>query len=235
VAKILQTVNSGFFGLARTVTGVKQAVGLLGATLIRSVTLASELLEDLGRSPHVSLALLSRQQQHGQLTAGIAQEIAKGTPFREDAFTAGLLHDVGVLIIAAHFPQWLDRALAAARKDGIPFHEAEARVNPVGHAEAGAYLLGLWALPSAIVEAVAYHHRPGITGTTTLDAVGAVHIASALAHEVRPEAGPFPGTVHPALDQDYVEAVGAANRVDEWRAAAEKIAGIPNATAQRNG
>jgi HD-like signal output (HDOD) protein/CheY-like chemotaxis protein len=227
VAKILQMVNSGFFGRARTVTSVKQAVAILGANLIRNVTLASSLADDLRRAPHLSPALLTRQQHHAQLTAGIAHRIAAGTPFQEDAFTAGLLHDVGILILAGHYPRWLDRAVDSAKRSGKPFHEVELTVNPVGHAEAGAYLLGLWALPTPIVEAVACHHHPGTTGSSRLEAVGVVHIASVLAHHARPELSPLPGTVHPELDMPYVESIGVAGRLDEWRAMAESVAGVP--------
>jgi len=232
VAKILQLVNSAFFGRPRTVTSVRHAVGILGTTLIRNVTLASELADDLARSPHVSTTLLAEQKQHGQLVAGIAHEIARRTPHREDAFTAGLLHDVGVLIIAGHYPEWLERATSAAREQGIPFREAESKVNPVGHAEAGAYLMGLWALPTPIVEAVAYHHLPGLTGSRELDTVGAVHIADVLAHEVRPELGPFPGIAPPVLDRNWVESIGVADRLDEWRAVAARVAGI-SGTSER--
>jgi HD-like signal output (HDOD) protein len=89
----------------------------------------------------------------------------------------------------------------------------EARERRVTHAEMGAYLLGEWGLPHEIVEAVAYHHSPGRTGTMSPSACTFVHVADALAYEVAPDAGGPP----PVLDEHHLLAVGLHDRLGEWR------------------
>lgn len=223
-AKIMQLVNSAFFGRPHSVANLRQAVCSLGASLLRNVALAGELGNALARDRRTPPGLLAKQQRQSQLSAAIAHRIMRDTPFAEDAFTAALLHDVGMLIVAGHYPKWLEKAVTAAARDRQPLHRKERELNPITHAEAGAYLLGLWALPMPIVEAVAYHHTPAAVGSTGLDLVAAVHVADCLAQEALPVSRPFPEAPPAALDMDYLASIGVADRVDAWRAHAARIA-----------
>ena len=98
---------------------------------------------------------------HSQLTAKIAGRLLPASPMRDAAIVAGLLHDIGKLVLATRSPQHFARAIQESRVEKIPLYEAEQRLMGVSHAEVGAYLLGLWGLPAPVVEAVANHHVPG--------------------------------------------------------------------------
>ena len=97
-----------------------------------------------------------------------------------EAFTAGLLHDVGKLALAMNFPEEYQFALAIASEREVPIWVAEKEVLGATHAEAGAYLLSLWGLPSGMISAVAAHHEPAADLGTRFSASTAVHLANLL-------------------------------------------------------
>ena len=84
----------------------------------------------------------------------------KGYPksLKDDAFLAGLLHDIGKLILIDEFEDYFNNVSEIMKAEQIPFHEAEKKLLNADHAELGAYLLGVWGLPDPVVEAVALHH-----------------------------------------------------------------------------
>jgi HD-like signal output (HDOD) protein len=132
-----------------------------------------------------------------------------------------VLHDVGELLLAAQRPAWLAEAAALANVRHIPLDDAETELFGVSHAEIGAYLVGLWGLPFRIVEAVAQHHAPTRGGCPgSVNVVAAVHIADALVSQGAAGRGAVPAGVPAALDQAFLGALGVAERLDGWRAAA---------------
>lgn len=142
-AKILQLVNSSFFGLPRQVTALPQAVAYLGVATLRSLVLSTEamsLFRPAARAAGLDVDALS---ERAVTTATEAARLAD-PDCRTDAFTAGLLSDIGLLLLAAKAPDLL-------RSD-----ESELGFT---HGGLGAYLLGLWGLAPGIVEAVAFHHE----------------------------------------------------------------------------
>ena len=145
-AKVLQLVNSSFFGLPRDVSSLPQAVSYLGVTTVRSLVLSTEamsLFRPAARAAGLDVDALAAR---AVATASEAAQLA-GPEYRSDAFTAGLLSDAGLLLLAAKAPELLRR------------EEAELGFT---HGGLGAYLLGLWGLAPGIVEAVAFHHEaPG--------------------------------------------------------------------------
>jgi len=158
---------------------------------------------------------LEALRDHALLTAGIARRIVSGYRRNvDDATTAGLLHDIGKLVLAVEMPDHIRTATAAARESGRPLHVVEQELFGITHAEIGAYLLGVWGLPYPIVEAVANHHAPGRVPEPGLDALAAVHVADVLAHECDPEGRPHPA---PSLDLTYVEAAGLTAQIPHWR------------------
>jgi HD-like signal output (HDOD) protein/CheY-like chemotaxis protein len=214
-AKLLQLVNSSFFGLARRISSVEQAVAYLGFDIIKSLVLSVEVFrtaDGLDRLPGFSL---DRLQRHALLTGNVASRLVAGTRQAEDAFMAGMLHDIGKLIIAEHFPERLAGLGAAAAADPRPLHQIEESLYGVTHAELGAYLLGLWSLPYPIVEAVAHHHRPRRVAPAGFDLLAAVHVADGLMCELGSDTG---GTGRAApIDEAYLAALGVADRLPAWR------------------
>lgn len=178
-AQILKLVNSSFFGLAQDVTTVDGAVNYLGAKTIRSVVLSIELFRDFDacRIPGFSL---DRLQQQSLLMAALARSAVRDTPQADSAFLAGMLHDVGSLVLALRMPDDFSACLAEMQSTNEPRHVVEQRRLGFTHADIGAYLLGMWHFPNAIVEAVAHQHRPNDDPNPTLDVLGALRLAAAV-------------------------------------------------------
>jgi HD-like signal output (HDOD) protein len=182
-AKVLQVCNSAFFRLPRRVSSIQQAVSYLGLSAVRSMALSAEIFSP-GKSLCPSLDL-GQLQKHALSVAGVARFLAVGTPWAEDAFLAGLLHDVGFLLLGRQFGDKMQKALDASAA-GMPLAEAERSYVGVDHGTAGAYLLGLWGLPYEVVESVAHHETPTGFGQSGFDVLSAVAVAHALVAQVKP-------------------------------------------------
>jgi HD-like signal output (HDOD) protein len=221
-AKIMQLVNSAFFAIPRRITSMQQAIVFLGSSMVRNLALSTETfraLEGVRLPPGYSLDAL---HDHALLTASLARQMLPEKKHAEDAFMAGMLHDVGHLILATRLPEHLAKALALATEQAISLHAAERQLSATTHAEMGAYLLGLWGLPYPIVEAVAYHHDPSRVEQRAFDVLSAVHVADRLAHEA------CPASSHgDPLDPAYVQALGVGERLDEWRKRAAELVAEP--------
>ena len=218
VTKILQLVNSAFFGLRTHVSDPEQAVALLGFDTIKSLVLSSQVFAqfDHAKLPSFSLDELWR---HAMLTGTYARRIAKDAgasqQMMDEAFTAALLHDVGVLVLVANKPDDYGRVLDLAHTTQIPDWQAEREVFGADHAHVGAYLLGIWGLSDGIVEAVAFHHHPGDYLASGFCAVAAVHAGNALA-EPQVRGGDGANEVI-GLDQAYMTRENLLSRLTRWR------------------
>jgi putative nucleotidyltransferase with HDIG domain len=217
-AKLLQLVNSAFFGLARDVTSVKTAVSCLGLTIVHDLVLTVEVFRSFKANEFVSEEYLEEFHRHAQLAARIAAGIAQKSQASPGIVLAALLHDVGKLVIAERTPAHFARAIAQAHEERKPLFEIEERLIHLSHAEVGAYLLSLWGLPSAIVEAVAHHHHPRRVPVNGLDMVLLVFVTNLLVHE---REALEQGAVPPAFDMELLEQAGLADHLPEWRKIAE--------------
>ena len=214
-AKILQLVNSSFFGLPRRVSGPTDAVALLGMQTVKSLVLCVGIFSEdtakfqggysIGALRNHSVAVSTYAKQ-------IAAAEASATDLREKAVLAGLLHDVGQLVLIANFPKEYREIRQAAQRRTIPLSRMEKEVLGSTHADVGAYLLGLWGFADVIVEAVAFHHSPADSATQSFSPLTAVHVADALEHQRNPQS---PGDAE--LDQSYLAQIGLADRIDVWR------------------
>src|SRR4029079_3114168 len=122
----------------------------------------------------------------------------------DDALLAGILHDVGKLVLADHFGREYALVCLAADKSSLPLLSAELDQFDASHADVGGYLLGLWGLPQDLIEAVAFHHDPSSQESARFTPLSAVHIASALVHtdgEASENDGEPPSMVK--LDRQY--------------------------------
>jgi HD-like signal output (HDOD) protein/CheY-like chemotaxis protein len=211
-ARVLQLVNSAFFGLPHAGIDLERAVGLLGVEIINSLLLSRAAFDAFGQAPGgIDMSSLWNESL---IVARAARAIADAEnatmPVRRAAYEAGLLHDVGHLVLAAAAPALFQSSHAAAAASGEPIHEAERRLIGCDHGVVGAYLLDLWGLPGWIVEAVAHHHTPRHAAESgTFSPLVAVHVASSMV----PTAGAAEGT----LDLEWLATTGLADRVPEWR------------------
>lgn len=218
--KILKIVNSSFFGLRQQVTNPAKAVSMLGLDLVKAIVLTSGTFDKFKnlKAPGFSL---EQMWEHAMRTGAFAKIIAKegGLDRRETdiAFMAGLLHDIGKLLIAAHLPDSFAVINKLAEKISIPIAEAETKVIGTNHSTIGAYLLGLWGLPDAILDATAFHHNPDNKPVTCLNSTTIVHIADALARSGQ-NIHQAQGTID-GLDYQYLQKAGHMTSLAQWKAA----------------
>lgn len=212
--KVLQLVNSGYFGMPQKLSSVRQAVSYLGTDLLKALALSVHAFGTLSPKAPRDFSL-ENLQRHAVQAARMVKRMVPDPKRAGEAFTAALVHDIGRIILAVGVPDLLDEALRQERKSGKPSHLVERELLGVCHAEVGAYLLGVWGLPLPIVEAVAYHHSPSMASEGTADALALVHIADAL---LGGESG-----IHAAdqanglLDMEFVARAGWADKLDELK------------------
>ena len=219
--KLLQLVNSAFFGLASQVSNVKQAASLIGIDNIRALALSVNVFSRFEGSLGEDLAFL---WNHSLATAGFAKIIAHSQNSSrtevENSFTAGILHDIGRLILASacgnDYKEVLRRAAA-----GTDLPAAEQEVFGCTHAAVGAYLLGLWGLPDAIVASAAWHHEPASGGPQAFSPMIAVHAANHYDYELHT----YPAfAAKPALDEALLGQLGLRERIPVWAKACQDLA-----------
>lgn len=222
-AKMLQLVNSAFFGLRRHISDPTQAVMLLGLDTIKALTLSVHIFSQFtpGKLGGVSLTQL---QEHSLAVATLAKRIAEVEPvpqqFVDHTFTAGLLHDVGQLILATNLPDEYNQVLNLVHIQNLELLEAERQVFAATHPEVGAYLLGIWGLPNPVVEALAFHHDPLRNLNKQFSPLTLVHTADVLVCEARPCRD---WDVLPEIDTGYLTELNCLQRLPLWRELSQKI------------
>jgi|SRR5579871_320137 len=216
-AKILQMVNSAFFGIPRRVSDPVQAVCLLGLDVIQSLVLSIHVFSRFDQDkvpPEFVEAIWRHSMTVGKLARRFAATRSTDRHALDEAFTAGMLHDVGKLALAANLGGSYRQLLEIAHQQQITAVRVEAAALGATHAEVGAYLMGLWGLPDSIVEALAFHHSPSESPQRLFGPLAVVHVADCLVAEIQPEDSVTAGS---ALDTDYLAALGLADTIPAWR------------------
>jgi len=219
-AKVLQLVNSPFFGLTRHIADAEDAVSYLGIDTIKALVLSVKVFSQFDQETIGGLSV-ERIARHDMNTGMLARLIATAEgapePTVDHAFLAGTLHDAGRLILAANRPKAYAEVLSLVKGEGLETCEAELKVIGSTHAQVAAYLLSIWALPQPIVEAVAHHHAPSECPADSFTPLTAVHVANALDSMAEP--GGDRGDEPHGLDRAYLERIGLLHRLPVWREA----------------
>jgi putative nucleotidyltransferase with HDIG domain len=205
-AKLLQIVNSAFFGLPQHVGSVAKAVNYLGLNIVQGLVLTAGVYDQLNGAdiPKASLeAIFNHSMAVGGHAKKIAVEIGLQQRDSEDALIAGLLHDIGKLVMLANFKDEMSAAIKLAQEKSIEPYLAEKEVLGASHGEIGAHLLSLWGLHDQILEAVAFHHNPQHTTQPTKNILTTVHIANAIDNCKPGDGDEFLSS----LDTEYLEAL----------------------------
>ena len=215
-AKVLHVANSAALGLPDKVSDPAEAVQQLGMTTVRSLVLSAQVYGSFapGRLKNFSAeALWTHLMKCGDLARTIMRREHAEFAETEDAFTAGMLHDMGKLMLADSLPDEFAMAMALAAQEKISQAEAEQEIFGATHAGLAAYLFGLWGLPASIVEAVAFHHTPEKSDLKKCTALTAVHVANSY----------YDKTGTAPLNQEYLADIGVTDRLDDWQDTAAEL------------
>lgn len=200
-ARVLQIVNSSYFGLGMRIASIHQAVSYLGVTMMRSVAMAAQLQTLFDTTP-IALAAATESQRHGLITGRLAAHLVEKRADADLALSAGLLHDIGKLALLCAVRSRMTPARSTS-------HAAADDVADVSHAALGGFLAHVWGLPDEICEIISFHHKPHRAGHSEITALTYVHVADAI---VASELGGAPLE----LDMPYLTRIRATSRLDEW-------------------
>lgn len=215
-AKLLQLANSAVFGLQLQVVQPAEAVAYVGLDTTRSLLLLAHTFasfENLHTAGFHMDTLWRHSLAVGQFAKTIVESQGSPAAVADQAFTAGLLHDIGKLLFAANLPRQFTEALQKSAAEGTPLWQVEQRLLGVCHGQLGAGLLSIWGLPSEVLEAIALHHMPAARRDAGFSALAAVHVADALEHE---SSGDIADAAE-SMDRTYLSALGLEDRISEWR------------------
>ncbi|MDB6085971.1 MAG: hypothetical protein JWN43_3852 [Gammaproteobacteria bacterium] len=208
-AMVLKLANSAFFGAKQTFRTADRAVSFLGVETIAGLVLAHSIFNEFAIAEKSGLSL-ERLWEHSLRTAAGVRALARfenwGAERAEEAFLAGVVHDLGKLVLATRADPMLDEGVESSPDAIAPADDI--------HGQVGAYLLGLWGFSDAVIEAVAYHHAPGRSRSGRLDLAGLLHVADRLAHQSDPGTELLTET---ELEADYLGSIGLAGRLAEWQ------------------
>ena len=222
-AKILKLANSAFYGFPREIATVDLAIVVLGFETVKNLGLTVSVLERFSGDGDGETADFDRQKfwEHS-IGCGVAAKIlASKLPYRVpgEAFAAGILHDIGKLILSQYFPNEFSEVLRLARDEDLYIGQAEERVLGVTHADIGSWLAERWNLPKQLEEAIYFHHTPGrLERSPQLPAL--IHLADFLCR--REQIGDGGGERMPHLDPAALRAFGIH---EEPKAAMKRIWG----------
>jgi putative nucleotidyltransferase with HDIG domain len=216
-AKTLQLVNSASFQYGRKITEVDEAVTYLGYNMIRQIVLSISVFQQPGKParPNPALDML---HTHSCLVGALAAQMMADRKEKEDAFIAGLLHDIGKLILVLELPAVWQRSHMEMRMRPRALHEVELSQLGTSHAEIGAHLLERWGMPYPVIEAVANHHFPSRVPCQEFGVLAAVHAADFLIQEQMKLVRPSLAGSAPALDVEFLKSLDGADRqLPRWR------------------
>ncbi|KMP11927.1 hypothetical protein UR09_02285 [Candidatus Nitromaritima sp. SCGC AAA799-A02] len=184
-ARLLKIVNSPFFSFPSNVETISHALNIIGTQQLSDLVLATTIMEQFkGIPPEV--VNMDSFWRHSMATGVLAKRLAieHNGHSSERYYVAGMLHDIGSLVIYNKNPIKSKEALERSHKEKENLFVSESKVFGFDHADVGGALLESWKLPQPLVEAVAYHHYPSAAKTDKkLTAV--VHIADVMAYEMK--------------------------------------------------
>jgi HD-like signal output (HDOD) protein len=211
--RLLRLGNSAFFGFPNRLETVSEAVSLIGIQQVQDLILASCVIEIFdGISP--DLVNMESFWKHS-LACGIGARclaIARQMPGAEKFFVAGLLHDLGRLVLFSRVPDKAADVFALYQRQRMLLREAEMRILEFDHAQIGEALMRYWKYPANLVQAVACHHRPLSAAVFQLES-SVVHLADYLVHAM--QMGSSGEHFVPPLDMKAWERLGLSTSILE--------------------
>ncbi len=209
VAKLLSVANSPLYGLPRKVATIDFAIIILGFEQLKDIVMALTVLESL-KGPESPRWDRRAYWLHSLMIASASKRIADDLGYNKsgEAFTAGLLHDLGIAVIQRNFNKEFNEILDLVENEGMPHLEAEVKVLGVTHQEIGDYLGEKWKLPETLTKSIANHHYPLKSINQKLSAI--VHLADYMTYKF--QLGNFDWDDNFIIDQSIVNILNLHNK-----------------------
>jgi putative nucleotidyltransferase with HDIG domain len=216
-AKILQIVNSAFFGLVRKISNPREAVMLLGTETIKALVLSVKIFSEFNQKKYAWFDF-NHLFNHSLSVSIFTQKISKEEHLDQNlvnySLMAGMFHDLGKLILVTNFQESYRQLLAVAQKTGQDLWDLENEMFGTSHAEIGAYLMGLWGLEYSVIEAIAFHHCPAKSRSNSIGLLTAVHFGDAYDRLKNGSNGDIGLS---QLDCGYLDNLGVVDRINAWQ------------------
>jgi putative nucleotidyltransferase with HDIG domain len=201
VSKILKLVNSAFYGFrSKTISSLSHAVIMLGFNAVRNATLSVSVINAFSGKKTFEGFDITDFWRHSVAVAVTGRYLAEQTRLEpsENCFVAGLLHDIGKVVLSQYFQELFGQVLASVQENGLSFYETEKRILPVNHAQIGAHLTRKWQLPVILVDAIGYHHTIA-ESASNLNLLRITHVADIIVNNFKgdSETAPNFSNVHP--------------------------------------
>ncbi len=223
-AKILQLVNSSLFGLRQKINNIHYATTYLGIDIIRAIILISGVFSQFTKEEAAKFSIKKLHKHSvaaGALSTEIIKTLSTDRGFTERAGMAGMLHDVGKLILIRNKPEQFEEIYQRSKSESVSRHELEKDYFGITHAEVGAYLLGIWNLPDDVVKAISYHHKPSLASLdTSYSMVLSVYVTNVLCHQQTVQQKK--GNLY-RIDKNYLSELNMVNKLPQWREIAKKF------------
>jgi putative nucleotidyltransferase with HDIG domain len=159
-SKILKLSNSTFYGSGRKINNISNAAVMIGFNTIRNIVVSISVIKAFTSPKNLAGFDISDFWKHSVAVAMVSKELGEqfGYPQPDDCFLAGLLHDVGKLVLSQFFQDHFKKIWTTARDVNISFYQAEKNGMSIDHADIGGYLAKRWQLPAELVDTIQYHH-----------------------------------------------------------------------------
>ncbi len=199
-AKILRLVNSTFYGFRSRIRNIPHAIIILGFNIIRNALVSVSIIKTFSGKKTFEGFEITEFWKHSVAVAVISKYLSEQTRLDspDDCFVAGLLHDIGKVVLSQHFAELFGQVWKSIKEDGVSFYEAEKKLLPVNHARIGGYLAEKWQFPTSLIDSISYHHETG-KSVSNLNQLMIVHTANTIAnnYEVGSDTTPATSTVDP--------------------------------------
>lgn len=224
-AKLLQLVNSPYFGLNRSISSLSEAINLIGIKKLNSLVISVHIktafpVKNLEMEHHMQ-HIWKNAAQVAELARLIALAENLHDDYPDQSYLGGLLHNMGLLIFLSRGGNQLKTLLEQVRTTETPLPELETNIYGFTRSEAAAYVLSLWKIPSHVVEAILLQNTPNDTTYESVSALTTVHAAACLLKQ--PDTPDYDRLFEMQLDTDYLKRIDKLERVADWQVLADKV------------
>jgi putative nucleotidyltransferase with HDIG domain len=186
VSKILRLVNSAFYGFRSRINTIPHTVTILGFNTVRNAVVSVSIIDAFSGKDSAKGFDITDFWKHSVAVAVTSRHLGEKTRLfaPDECFVAGILHDMGKVVLAQFFKDLFGQVCVATREQGLSFYEAEKKLLPVNHAQIGGHLAKKWQLPASLFEAISYHHAVR-KSATHFNLLMVVHVANIIVNNYK--------------------------------------------------